>query len=116
METLDGTEIIPKAAAPTPKELSRWASIGIVGAAVLLGAVVLNHGNHSPRTDDAEVFAQQELVPPNRLGQDDVQRLALDLLVQQRRAEKDRHHDGEERDRRQALNTEANLSLKLCST
>ncbi len=63
METLDGTEtldsreIIPKAASPTPKELSRWASIGIVGAAVLLGAFVLYHANHSPRTDDAEVFA-----------------------------------------------------------
>jgi len=57
VETLDGTEIIPKVATPTPKELSRWASIGIVGAAVLLGTVVLYHGNHSPRTDDAEVFA-----------------------------------------------------------
>src|ERR1700739_2919202 len=48
---------MPKAATPTPKELSRWASIGIVGAAALLGAVVLYHANHSPRTDDAEVFA-----------------------------------------------------------
>jgi len=56
-ETLDSREIIPKAASPTPKELSRWASIGIVGAAVLLGAFVLYHANHSPRTDDAEVFA-----------------------------------------------------------
>src|ERR1700756_4598155 len=50
-------EIIAKAATPAPKELSRWVTIGIVGAAVLLGAVVLYHANHSPRTDDAEVFA-----------------------------------------------------------
>ncbi|HEX8881127.1 MAG TPA: biotin/lipoyl-binding protein, partial [Candidatus Acidoferrum sp.] len=57
METLGSTEIIPQTAASTPKELSRWISIGIAGAAVLLGAVVLYHGNHSPRTDDAEVFA-----------------------------------------------------------
>src|SRR5260370_11712238 len=57
VETLEGTEIIPKAATPTPKEVSRWSSIGIVVAAVLLGAVVLYHANHSPRTDDAKVFA-----------------------------------------------------------
>lgn len=57
METLGSTEIIPQTAASTPKELSRWISIGIAGAAVLLGAVVLYHANRSPRTDDAEVFA-----------------------------------------------------------
>jgi membrane fusion protein, multidrug efflux system len=57
VKTLESTQIIPKAATPTPKELSRWVTIGIVGAAVLLGAVVLYHANHSPRTDDAEVFA-----------------------------------------------------------
>ena len=39
------------------RELSRWVSIGIVAAAVLLGLVVLSHVNHYPRTDDAEVFA-----------------------------------------------------------
>lgn len=57
METLGSTEITPQTAASTPKELSRWISIGIAGAAVLLGAVVLYHANRSPRTDDAEVFA-----------------------------------------------------------
>src|SRR5467141_4442320 len=57
MGTLESADNIPKAATPTPKELSRWVSIGVVGAAVLLGAVVLYHGNESPRTDDAEVFA-----------------------------------------------------------
>lgn len=39
------------------KQLSRWISVGIVGAAALLGLAVLCHANHSPRTDDAEVFA-----------------------------------------------------------
>jgi membrane fusion protein, multidrug efflux system len=57
VETLDSREIIPKAASPTPRELSRWTSIGIVAAAILLGAFVLYHVNHSPRTGDAEVFA-----------------------------------------------------------
>jgi membrane fusion protein, multidrug efflux system len=57
VEILESTEIIPKAATPTPKQLSRWVSIRIVGAAFLLGVVVLYHANHSPRTDDAEVFA-----------------------------------------------------------
>jgi multidrug efflux system membrane fusion protein len=41
----------------TEKTLSRWVSIGIVLAAVLLGLVVLYRSNHNPRTDDAEVFA-----------------------------------------------------------
>src|SRR5580693_4132573 len=41
----------------TPKQLSRWVSIGAVLAALALGLVVLYHSNHSPRTDDAEVFA-----------------------------------------------------------
>jgi membrane fusion protein, multidrug efflux system len=57
VETLESAETIPKAATPTPKQLSRWVSIRIVGAAFLLGAVVLYHANYSPRTDDAEVFA-----------------------------------------------------------
>jgi membrane fusion protein, multidrug efflux system len=43
--------------ATTERQLSRWVSIGIVAAAVLLGLVVLYHTNHSPRTDDAEIFA-----------------------------------------------------------
>ena len=41
----------------TPKELSRWVSIGVVLGALALGLVVLYHTNHSPRTDDAEVAA-----------------------------------------------------------
>jgi multidrug efflux system membrane fusion protein len=41
----------------TPKQLSRWVSIAVVLAAVMLGLGVLWHANHSPRTDDAEVFA-----------------------------------------------------------
>jgi membrane fusion protein, multidrug efflux system len=40
-----------------PKQLSRRASIGVVLAATVLGVVVLYHINHSPRTADAEVFA-----------------------------------------------------------
>src|ERR1700687_3933852 len=43
--------------APTPKQLSRWVSIGVVFATIALGLAVLYHINHSPRTDDAEVFA-----------------------------------------------------------
>ena len=43
--------------ARNPKQLSRWISIGVVLAAVALGLAVLYHANHSPRTDDAEVFA-----------------------------------------------------------
>ncbi len=43
--------------ATTPKQLSRWMSLGVVLAALALGLVVLYHANHSPRTDDAEVFA-----------------------------------------------------------
>ena len=41
----------------TPKQLSRWVSIGVLLAAIALGLVVLHHANSSPRTDDAEVFA-----------------------------------------------------------
>ena len=43
--------------ATTTKQLSRWVSIGILLAAIVLGLAVLYHINHSPRTDDAEVFA-----------------------------------------------------------
>jgi membrane fusion protein, multidrug efflux system len=41
----------------TERQLSRWVSVGIVAATALLGLVVLFHTNHSPRTDDAEIFA-----------------------------------------------------------
>jgi multidrug efflux system membrane fusion protein len=43
--------------AKTEKQLNRWISLGILLAAVVLGLAVLYHANHSPRTDDAEVFA-----------------------------------------------------------
>jgi multidrug efflux system membrane fusion protein len=43
--------------APAPKQLSRRVSIAVVLAAVIVGLGVLWHANHSPRTDDAEVFA-----------------------------------------------------------
>ena len=39
------------------KQLNRWVSIGVVVATVLVGLAVLYHANHSPRTDDAEIFA-----------------------------------------------------------
>ena len=44
-------------AATTTKQLSRRLSIGIVLAAILLGVLVRYHINYSPRTEDAEVFA-----------------------------------------------------------
>jgi len=44
-------------AATTTKQLSRWLTIGIALAAIIVGLAVLYHINHSPRTDDAEVFA-----------------------------------------------------------
>ena len=43
--------------ATTTKQLSRWVTIGILLGAIVLGLAVLYHINHSPRTDDAEVFA-----------------------------------------------------------
>src|SRR6201987_1999263 len=47
---LDSTET-------TTRQLNRWVSIGILLAAIVLGLAVLYHINHSPRTADAEVFA-----------------------------------------------------------
>lgn len=43
--------------ATTTRQLSKWVSIGILLAAIVLGLAVLYHTNNSPRTDDAEVFA-----------------------------------------------------------
>jgi multidrug efflux system membrane fusion protein len=48
---MDDTNTAPQ------KLLSRRISIGVALAAVVLGLVVLYHTHHSPRTDDAEVFA-----------------------------------------------------------
>ena len=39
------------------KRLGRWISIVILASAVVLGAIVLNHTNVYPRTEDAEVSA-----------------------------------------------------------
>src|ERR1700723_1616737 len=47
----------PESTAKTTKLLSHWVTIGILLGAVALGLVVLYHTNHSPRTDDAEIFA-----------------------------------------------------------
>src|ERR1700739_4169028 len=47
----------PDSTATTTKQLSRWVTIGILLGAIVLGLGVLFHTNHSPRTDDAEVFA-----------------------------------------------------------
>src|SRR6201994_5191105 len=44
-------------AATSTEQLSRWVSIGILLGAIVLGLAVLYHVNHSPRTGDAEVFA-----------------------------------------------------------
>ena len=55
MAALETMELVPTET--TPKQFGRSVSIGIVGVAVLLGLVVLYHAGHSPRTDDAEVFA-----------------------------------------------------------
>ena len=54
--------------ATAPKQLSRWVSIGAVLAALALGLVVLYHTNHSPRTDDAEVFANFIGIAPQVAG------------------------------------------------
>lgn len=43
--------------AKTEKQLSRSISLWILLAAIVLGLAVLYHANYSPRTDDAEVFA-----------------------------------------------------------
>ena len=55
-------------ATTAPKQLSRWVSIGVVFAALALGLVVLYHTNHSPRTDDAEVFANFIGIAPQVAG------------------------------------------------
>src|SRR3984957_10893232 len=47
----------PDSTATTTKQLSRWVTIGILLGTIVLGLAVLYHTNHSPRTDDAEVFA-----------------------------------------------------------
>ena len=58
---------LDSATTPT-KQLSRWMSIGILLAAIILGFGVLYHVNHSPRTDDAEVFANVIGIAPQVEG------------------------------------------------
>ena len=53
---------------PTHRPLERWASLGIVAAALLLGVAVLWRTNHHPRTDDAEVFANYIGIAPQVEG------------------------------------------------
>jgi membrane fusion protein, multidrug efflux system len=55
MATLETLQLVPTEA--VSRQISRWVSIGTAGAAVFLGLVALYHVNRSPRTDDAEVFA-----------------------------------------------------------
>src|SRR5260370_18091586 len=52
----------------TTRQLSRWVTIGILVAAIVLGLAVLYHVNHSPRTDDAEVFANFIGIAPQVAG------------------------------------------------
>lgn len=47
----------PDSARTTTRQLSRWFSLGILLGAIVLGLAVLYHTSRSPRTDDAEVFA-----------------------------------------------------------
>src|ERR1700731_451491 len=54
--------------ATTTKRLSGWVSIGILLGAVVLGLAVLYHINYSPRTDDAEVFANLSCIAPQGEG------------------------------------------------
>src|SRR5215469_817579 len=42
---------------PAHQRAERWASLGIIAAAILLGIVVVWRASNHPRTDDAEVFA-----------------------------------------------------------
>jgi membrane fusion protein, multidrug efflux system len=52
----------------TPHSPERWASIGIIVAALLLGAVVFRRAERHPRTDDAEVFANLIGIAPQVEG------------------------------------------------
>ncbi len=54
------------------------------------------------RQDEAEELAQDELGPVQGLGQQGEDRLLVDLLVHEPRADEDGHQDAEDRDRGQA--------------
>jgi len=55
-------------ASRTHRSAERWASIGIIVAALLLGAVVFWRAERHPRTDDAEVFANLIGIAPQVEG------------------------------------------------
>lgn len=50
------------------KQLSRWLSIGVVLATLILGLVVFYRTSYHPRTDDAEVFANYIGIAPQVEG------------------------------------------------
>ena len=52
----------------TPRSPERWASVGIILAALLLSAVVFWRAERHPRTDDAEVFANLIGIAPQVEG------------------------------------------------
>jgi membrane fusion protein, multidrug efflux system len=52
----------------THRPVERWASFGIIMAAVLLSIVVFRRADHHPRTDDAEVFANLIGIAPQVEG------------------------------------------------
>jgi multidrug efflux system membrane fusion protein len=55
-------------AGPTYRSPEHWVSLGIVVAALLLGAVVFWRAERHPRTDDAEVFANLIGIAPQVEG------------------------------------------------
>ena len=55
-------------AEPAHRPGERWASAGIVAAALTLGLLVFLRANHHPRTDDAEVFANLIGIAPQVEG------------------------------------------------
>src|SRR5271168_2269419 len=52
----------------THRSPERWASVGIIVAAILLGTAVFWRAERHPRTDDAEVFANLIGIAPQVEG------------------------------------------------
>jgi membrane fusion protein, multidrug efflux system len=52
----------------THRPFERWASFGVIAAALLLSIVVFWRADHHPRTDDAEVFANLIGIAPQVEG------------------------------------------------
>ena len=59
-------------------------------------------GHDEERQDEAEELSQDELGPVEGLGEKGVDRLLVDLLVDEARADEDGHEDAEDGDRAQA--------------